>query len=153
MMFVVVLVMMFSMVSFIMIIIAVVMVFLVMMIMVIIWDDFYVLNELNVFVVRSPVWWMYSPESSMTLLQGKSFLLKIMSLTLLKLNLCSQLCLFLFNLIMFLCRVEWILESFIVMSFMLPVMELIWAHMHQLLFKVRFVRERLLVSVFISFFV
>ena len=67
-MLVVVLVMMFSMVSFIVIIITIVMVFFVVMIMVIIWDNFYILNELNVFVICSSVWWMHSPESSMPLL-------------------------------------------------------------------------------------
>ena len=68
MMFVVVFVMMFSMVSFIVIIVAIVVVFFVVMIMVIIWDDFYILNKLNVFIICSSVWWMHSPESSMTLL-------------------------------------------------------------------------------------
>ena len=101
-MFVVVLVVMFSMVSFIVIIVAIVVVFFVVMIMVIIWDDFNILNELNVFVICSSVWWMHSPESSMTFLQGESFLLEIMSLTLLKFDLCSQLCFFLFHLVVFL---------------------------------------------------
>ena len=153
MVFVEVLVMMFSMVSFIVIFVAVVVVYFMVMIMMIVWNDFHILDKLNVFVICSPVWWMYSPETTMTLLQGKSFLLEIMSLTLLKLNLCSQLCFFLFHLVVFLCGVEWILESFIVMRFMFPVMELIWAHVHQLFFKVSFVRKWLLVSIFISFFV
>ena len=152
MMLIVVLVMMLVVMALVVLVLMVVMVITVMAsMMVLVRYLDHVIKNLLIFIIGCPVGRMDSSKTSVSLFECKSFLLQVPRFAFFELYLGRQICFFLCDLVVFFG--EGILESLIVVSFMFPMVILVWSHMHQLFLQVALMVKRFLVVVLVSFFV
>ena len=152
MMLIVVLVMMLVVMALVVLVLMVVMVITVMAsMMVLVRYLDHVIKNLLIFIIGCPVGRMDSSKTSVSLFECKSFLLQVPRFAFFELYLGRQICFFLCDLVVLFG--EGILESLIVVSFMFPMVILVWSHMHQLFLQVALMVKGFLVVVLVSFFV